>query len=90
MINKIPFYKNDPDLIEFTFILIMEYIEIWDDCLQYALASSIYIIYSVKTDRLKTFTNMNIIVNPLIKFCMKIISTEVNSVKIDEFMNLDQ
>jgi hypothetical protein len=86
MINKIPFMKKDADLIEYTFQSIMDYIEIWDDNLQTALANSIYIIYTNTRNEnevnafYRIYSNMEKIVNSLLKFCMKIVSTEVNDV----------
>jgi len=78
--------KKDADLIEYTFQSIMDYIEIWDDNLQTALANSIYIIYTNTRNEnevnafYRIYSNMEKIVNSLLKFCMKIVSTEVNDV----------
>lgn len=84
---------NDKEVIEFIFQSIMEYIEIWDDCLQLALAEAIYSIYNASNiDEKVTFLlffNMSGIIHSLLKFCMKIISTEVSHVKISFIIALD-
>ena len=79
MINKIPYIVTDKELVEYTFAMILEYIEIWDDSLQIGLAYSIVNLFTLFEE---VGANMASSINPLIKFCMKMISTEVSNVKI--------
>jgi hypothetical protein len=79
MINKIPYIVTDKELVEYTFAMILEYIEIWDDSLQIGLAYSIVNLFTLFEE---VGANMANTINPLIKFCMKMISTEVSNVKI--------
>ena len=116
MISKLPTIVKSKELTEFTFGLILEYIEIWDDCFQVCLANSIVKLYDVemlninngkKTAKEKSEKemyqidkekdeyystvqdSMTNLINPLIKFCMKIISTEVTNVNFIK-LNLDK
>ena len=116
MISKLPTVVKNKDLTEFTFGLILEYIEIWDDCFQVSLANTIVKLYDLemrnnnngkKEAKEKSEKKMCLIdeekdeyystvqdsmtnlINPLIKFCMKIISTEVTNVNFIK-LNLDK
>jgi hypothetical protein len=82
MINKIPYLLNDKDLLDFTFSLILEYIEIWDDNLQIGLANAIFNLYTINLNYGRELgNNMADSINLVIKFCMKMISTELSNVK---------
>ncbi len=81
MINKIPYLVNNKELLDFTFSLILEYIEIWDDSLQIGLANAIYNLFTKNLNcEVELGNNMADSVNLVIKFCMKMISTELSNV----------
>ncbi len=79
MISRLPLVVQDKELLVFTFGMIFDYIEIWDDVLQICLAKSIEEIFRKEA---KGMQNLKEIINLLLRFCMKMISTEVNNVLI--------
>jgi hypothetical protein len=78
MINNLHSLVENKDLLAFTFGMIFDYIEIWDDFLQISLAVSISDIFCKEVNGIK---NMKEVTNPLLRFCMKMISTELENVK---------
>ncbi len=87
MIYKLPTNIKDKELTEYLFGLILEYIEIWDDPFQISLAISIYNLFKIdieteEDDLLRIHNSMSNIINPILKFCMKIISQEIPNVKL--------
>lgn len=68
----------------------MEYIEIWDESLQIEFANSFYKCFNFEKDNynseefqdklMKVYFMMLDIINPLLKFFMKIISTDDHNV----------
>ena len=85
MIYKLPSNIKDKELTEYFFGLILEYIEIWDDPFQISLAISIYNLFKIdieteEEELLRVLNSMSNIINPILKFCMKIISIEIQNV----------
>lgn len=81
MINKIPYLVNNKELLDVTFSLILEYIEIWDDNLQIGLANAIFNLFTINLNcEVELANNMVDSINLVIKFSMKMISTELSNV----------
>jgi hypothetical protein len=94
VINKIPYMLNQKEILHYTIQSILEYIEIWDESFQISFAKALAQIYSkflntgIEEDEEKLpliYYSMNDILNQLIKFCMKIISTE-DTVIMNEYL----
>jgi len=81
MINRIPYLVNNKELLDVTFSLILEYIEIWDDNLQIGLANAIFNLFTINLNyEVELANNMVDSINLVIKFSMKMISTELSNV----------
>lgn len=81
MINRIPYLVNNKELLDITFSLILEYIEIWDDNLQIGLANAIFNLFTINlNNEVELANNMVDSINLVIKFSMKMISTELSNV----------
>jgi len=81
MINRIPYLVNNKELLDVTFSLILEYIEIWDDNLQIGLANAIFNLFTLNLNyEVELANNMVDSINLVIKFSMKMISTELSNV----------
>ena len=72
-------YLKNPEISEYIFTNIIEYIEIWDENLQVIFAQTLEKIYS-NSNKVEIFSNLERVHNLIIKFCMKIISTDDNKV----------
>jgi hypothetical protein len=76
---NIPNYIKSVRTAEFLFKNLIEYIEIWEENLQIEFAKSLEKLFKTSQADL-LLENFKKIFNPLIKFCMKIISTDDKAV----------